>query len=132
MRACRLFYNALKEDYGQYLYVSVEEKPEFTLDQRATLKQKMLLVASETTPYQRVWEMEAEKADKQIALAQEQFGIFIFMLLIGFFGTFPFYYFAVHPICAFLIQLFIIIFYFCGRCGVQQTILERKLLETIK
>ena len=135
MRACRLFVNALKEDFGPYLTVDFFIPNEFPLDELYELKTKLNTLSNANNTYEKLWQNEATRLDKRIASSQETkeiatvaFGSwFIFMFLFYFTTTNKSsiaFIATIQCLCAIIVITFWFITY--------DAVYQRKLLESIK
>lgn len=94
MRACRLFVDALKEDFEPYLTIDFLFPNEFSLDERFELKQKLDTLKKANKTYEDIWEDESTRLDKRIVSFQEttqtfttQFGMLFILSFLVYFST---------------------------------------------
>lgn len=94
MRACRLFFEALKEDFGPYLTVDFLFPNEFSLDERYELMKKFDTLMKTNKTYETLWEKEATRLDKRIVSFKEatqtcttHLGMLFILLFLVYFST---------------------------------------------
>jgi hypothetical protein len=69
MRACRIFFDALKEDYAPSFH--------FTLDERVALKSKLVVLGE----FEKSWETEKDSLDKEIKMGNPWLFVFMYICL---------------------------------------------------